>query len=267
MRPFERYFHRRRHERARRAPSIRHVVDVTSRTWLEMRENRIDEGCGECAAYPVGSLGRFPETNTPPRTRKTRYIGWPIGLRSPFPPSCPLRLPYCEREINDTLTTLRARIDQMRPFNGGVELCGNGSDVRVDLTTRSGRIRMIISIDRLVRSPHCQRASGLPFSNLSLDVNGVALRIGPGVFYQVNLEINALLVQRVLQSIVELNATHVLDLFSGMGNFGIPLARKGVSVTCVEQPGRAIEDCNYSVRAHGLEDKVRVLGINGKKFD
>ena len=66
---------------------------------------------------------------------------------------------------------------------------------------------------------------------------------------------------------MELNATHVLDLFSGMGNFGIPLARKGVSVTCVEQPGRAIEDCNYSVRAHGLEDKVRVLGINAKKFD
>ena len=237
MRPFERYFHRRRHERACRAPSIRHVVDVGplvlgSRCAKKQELTKVAENA---LRTPLVHWVDSPRQTHHRARVKLGILDGQLGYRSPRSHNV-VPIEHCliaREEINDTLTTLRARIDQMRPFNGSVELCSNGSDVRVDLTTRSGRIpdelSQLTDLSEAL-TVNGQVVCGSP--NLSLDVNGVALRIGPGVFYQVNLEINALLVQRVLQSIMELNATHVLDLFSGMGNFGIPLAKQGVSVTC-----------------------------------
>jgi 23S rRNA (uracil1939-C5)-methyltransferase len=102
---------------------------------------------------------------------------------------------------------------------------------------------------------------------LTLTSQGLPLRASPAVFYQVNLEVNALLVNYVCDQVRQLNPTRVLDLFSGLGNFGLPLAQSGIDVIAVEQPGRAIEDCRYSVAAASLGSRVQIMAMNVKRFD
>ena len=63
---------------------------------------------------------------------------------------------------------------------------------------------------------------------------GVRLRFGPSDFIQVNAELNRALVGRVIE-LLELDAhAQVLDLFCGLGNFTLPLARRAAQVVGVE---------------------------------
>ena len=55
-------------------------------------------------------------------------------------------------------------------------------------------------------------------ATLMLDVLGIPLRCSPRSFYQVNLEINALLVQWVVDAVEAASPERVLDLYSGIGN-------------------------------------------------
>ncbi|MEJ2060121.1 MAG: 23S rRNA (uracil(1939)-C(5))-methyltransferase RlmD [Gammaproteobacteria bacterium] len=62
----------------------------------------------------------------------------------------------------------------------------------------------------------------------------VTIDFGPSDFIQVNAAINHNMVNRALM-LLELNATdQVLELFSGLGNFTLPLARHCAHVTAVE---------------------------------
>ena len=58
-----------------------------------------------------------------------------------------------------------------------------------------------------------------------LNVMGVEHQFGPSTFYQVNLEINQLLVMEVNRIVREYSPSAVLDLFSGAGNLSLPLAK------------------------------------------
>ena len=62
----------------------------------------------------------------------------------------------------------------------------------------------------------------------------VRLQFEPGDFIQVNAELNRSLVGRVVE-LLELDAhSNVLDLYCGLGNFTLPMARRATSVTGVE---------------------------------
>ena len=67
----------------------------------------------------------------------------------------------------------------------------------------------------------------------TLDVAGLSLGFGPATFYQVNLEMNALLVERVGHAVRALAPEAVLELYSGAGNLGLPLAATGVRITSI----------------------------------
>jgi 23S rRNA (uracil1939-C5)-methyltransferase len=66
----------------------------------------------------------------------------------------------------------------------------------------------------------------------------IEIRFRPNDFTQVNADINRQMVARVL-GLLELDKTdNVLDLFCGLGNFTLPMARLAASVTGVEgDPG------------------------------
>ena len=60
------------------------------------------------------------------------------------------------------------------------------------------------------------------------------LRFEPSDFIQINAELNHLLVGRVIE-LLELDArSQVLDLFCGLGNFTLPMARRAARVVGVE---------------------------------
>jgi len=91
-----------------------------------------------------------------------------------------------------------------------------------------------------------RRIAGQP--TLTLTVDGHALRVGPRSFYQVNLEINELLVRHVRSILVEHGAEAALDLYAGVGNLSLPIARTGIPVVAVEAPGPGGDDLKYNAR-------------------
>ena len=67
-----------------------------------------------------------------------------------------------------------------------------------------------------------------------LPAHDVVLDFGPLDFTQVNFEMNRLLVDRVVSTLDPSPDEDVLDLFCGIGNFSLPLARRARRVTGVE---------------------------------
>lgn len=81
------------------------------------------------------------------------------------------------------------------------------------------------------------RAPGIDLS-YRLPGQGVVLGFEPGDFTQVNSEINRRMVDRAMELLDPSPADRVLDLFCGVGNFTLPLARHAGQVTGVEgEPG------------------------------
>ena len=83
-------------------------------------------------------------------------------------------------------------------------------------------------------------------------VAGQALRLGPNSFFQVNLEVNALLVDAVQTRVRAQAPRRVLDLYGGIGNLSLGLAREGVGLTLIESAPGAIADAQRVVEAWGL---------------
>jgi 23S rRNA (uracil1939-C5)-methyltransferase len=92
---------------------------------------------------------------------------------------------------------------------------------------------------------------------LWLAVAGVRHQLSPGTFFQVNLEINELLTQAVLAAAMEVAPRHVLDLFAGCGNLGLPIAMAGPRTVLVEQAGSAARDARRTASRMGLDVDVR----------
>jgi 23S rRNA (uracil1939-C5)-methyltransferase len=68
----------------------------------------------------------------------------------------------------------------------------------------------------------------------ALDDNRLTLEFGPVDFVQVNRAINDLMVTRAMDLLAPGSADTVLDLFCGLGNFTLPLARRASRVVGVE---------------------------------
>ncbi len=85
-----------------------------------------------------------------------------------------------------------------------------------------------------------------------LDAFDLTLDFHPQHFIQVNAPLNALLVERALALLAPGPGERVLDLFCGLGNFTLPLARRAGSVTGVEGSPELIEAARSNARANGL---------------
>ncbi len=71
-------------------------------------------------------------------------------------------------------------------------------------------------------------------------------------FTQVNHETNSLLIQRALQLLEPSPDDHVLDLFCGLGNFTLPIARYAKSVIGVEGSQEMVERAEHNAKHNGI---------------
>jgi 23S rRNA (uracil1939-C5)-methyltransferase len=83
----------------------------------------------------------------------------------------------------------------------------------------------------------------------------VTLRFQPNDFIQVNGELNAQMVARAVELLAPARGQQVLDLFCGLGNFSLPLARGGAHVVGVEG------DAGLVARARANADLNRIDNI------
>lgn len=87
-------------------------------------------------------------------------------------------------------------------------------------------------------------------TSLEFETVGTTLRISPRSFFQANRDLNAALVDEVLRRIP--SAGPVVDLFSGSGNFALPVALRGQPVNAVEGDRRAVAEGRENARRLGL---------------
>ncbi|MCJ8300127.1 MAG: 23S rRNA (uracil(1939)-C(5))-methyltransferase RlmD, partial [Pseudomonadales bacterium] len=69
---------------------------------------------------------------------------------------------------------------------------------------------------------------------LSYSINGLLLNFEPGDFLQVNAPVNQQMVDRAMDWLALDGTDQVLDLFSGLGNFSLPIANKVAQLVGVE---------------------------------
>jgi 23S rRNA (uracil1939-C5)-methyltransferase len=85
-------------------------------------------------------------------------------------------------------------------------------------------------------------------------LDDLRLDFGPTDFVQVNGAINAGMVTRAIE-LLRVEATdRVLDLYCGLGNFTLPLARRAASVVGVEGDAGLIERARANARRNAIEN-------------
>ena len=88
----------------------------------------------------------------------------------------------------------------------------------------------------------------------ALPEHDVVFRFRPAMFTQVNYEINRQMVNRVIEAL-ELNQNDtVLDLFCGLGNFTLPMARYAGRVVGVEGDLPLVNHAQANARLNGLDN-------------
>jgi 23S rRNA (uracil1939-C5)-methyltransferase len=89
---------------------------------------------------------------------------------------------------------------------------------------------------------------------------GTAFLISPTAFFQTNVRAAGVLLDTVLTAIPASPPRRVLDLYSGSGLFGLPLAARGHTVTMVEENPQAMKDAAENIRTNRLvASRIRLI--------
>ncbi len=82
----------------------------------------------------------------------------------------------------------------------------------------------------------------------------VKLQFTPGNFVQVNSEINKAMVEQAMQWLNPEKGERILDLFCGMGNFSLPLAKMGAEVVGVEGVAEMVLQARNNAATNDLKN-------------
>lgn len=89
----------------------------------------------------------------------------------------------------------------------------------------------------------------------SPDGSALSLAFGATDFIQVNGQTSQAMVRQALAWLAPRPQEPVLELFAGLGNFGLPLAAAGATVTAVEGDGALVARGRANAARHGLQVK------------
>jgi 23S rRNA (uracil1939-C5)-methyltransferase len=86
----------------------------------------------------------------------------------------------------------------------------------------------------------------------AVDGGRIAIEFGPVDFIQINREINASMVVAALELLAPMAGDTVLDLFCGLGNFTLPLARRTARVVGVEGDAALVAKAGRNAVRNGI---------------
>lgn len=99
-----------------------------------------------------------------------------------------------------------------------------------------------------------KKAFTLGRNYLTLEAGGLTYRATEGNFYQVNWEQNRNMIRTVLEFAGPESDETVLDLYCGIGNFALPLAKRAKRVIGIESGYSAIEDAKRNAELNGIRN-------------
>lgn len=91
---------------------------------------------------------------------------------------------------------------------------------------------------------------------------GLRLDFRPTDFTQVNADINRLLIRRSMQLLDPRPGERIADLFCGLGNFSLPIARLGAEVVGVEGSEALVERAHANAARNGLAARCEFHAAN-----
>jgi 23S rRNA (uracil1939-C5)-methyltransferase len=91
---------------------------------------------------------------------------------------------------------------------------------------------------------------------------GVSFAFDPTDFTQVNADVNRVLVRRAIGLLAPAPGERIADFFCGLGNFTLPIARRGASVIGIEGNARLIRRADANAVANGLAANAKFATAN-----
>lgn len=105
-------------------------------------------------------------------------------------------------------------------------------------------------------SIHRLHPKSAPSLSYSLPEFNVRMDFRATDFTQVNTGINRILMRRAMQLLDPQPGERIADLFCGLGNFSLPIARSGATVIGVEGSDALVARASENARANGLADNT-----------
>ncbi|NKB38846.1 MAG: 23S rRNA (uracil(1939)-C(5))-methyltransferase RlmD [Gammaproteobacteria bacterium] len=87
-----------------------------------------------------------------------------------------------------------------------------------------------------------------------LDDGEITIYYAPSDFTQVNLDINKRMVKQVLELLTLQPEDNVLDLFCGLGNFTLPVARRVAQVIGIEGADSLVKKAEYNAQVNNINN-------------
>ena len=91
---------------------------------------------------------------------------------------------------------------------------------------------------------------------------GITMNFRPTDFTQVNVPINRVLMRRAMQLLAPQRDERIADLFCGLGNFSLPIARSGATVIGVEGSDALVRRAAENAQRNGLEARCEFHAAN-----
>lgn len=101
-----------------------------------------------------------------------------------------------------------------------------------------------------------------PPLDYSLPEFDVRMRFGPTEFTQVNQDVNRMLVRRAMRLLEPQPGERIGDMFCGLGNFSLPIARSGAQVHGVEGSAAMVARAAHNASLNGLTGQCRFEAAN-----
>lgn len=166
--------------------------------------------------------------------------------------SAPDRLPQIEIAVGEGVTVLVFRHLHAFTATDEARLAAFSRDEGVQVW---GQLSGPDSARRLFPA----EAPGLAYT---LPEFGVSMAFRPTDFTQVNMGINRLLMRRAMQLLDPRPGERIADLFCGLGNFSLPIAKLGARVVGVEGSDALVRRAGENARANGLEARSEFYAAN-----
>ena len=111
--------------------------------------------------------------------------------------------------------------------------------------------------------------TGVGRTQLELPLNeagSLKLKVPAGSFSQINWPINLKLIKAVVEQVQPTRDSRIYDLYSGAGNFTLPVARAGGEVTAVECDPRLIRCGRQNAESNGLQNNIQFIENSVERF-
>ena len=146
--------------------------------------------------------------------------------------------------------------------------------LKITSSRRGNQLNQVVEIGKkyfpnLIVWVNAEEIAGSGRSLLSLDLGkhrSLLLRAPAGHFSQVNWPVNKALVGAVIAESEDLRGCNVLDLYSGAGNFSLPLAMSGFTVLAIESNPKSVSIGTQASVSYRLQSRLSFIESSVEKY-